>query len=309
MRQLLSPVIVRAARPDDYSLFVRLFAELGTGDAALTEDKWQVRILPSMFVAECDAPAGTQACGYIYVQVLQSSGYIRNLVVSPDFRGGGVGRMLLNHVAAYLRSTPGVVAWELNVKPDNAAALALYSSVGMHIVGEGVAIRLSWDSIDTMQDHDPPLTLEGRQFDASEDASLERQFGLIGGQIEDSRRRGFRTLLLCQANGVRGVACFDPSFPGCFPFRLASSLDARQMLTCTNSVWFSRRIVKAIHHVATIFSAFIQMSENMRHHHHTSPKCHGCKSLWRMIWLWRPFWRVLVEPTCACARYTCEVLL
>ncbi len=73
---------------------------------------------------------------------------------------------------------------------------------------------------------------------------------------------------------------------------------------------FSCWIAQIIHPVDLRYvSSFIQMSENMRHHHHTRPKCRGYKFLWRMIGLWQPILSVLMEPTYACARYTCEVLL
>jgi GNAT superfamily N-acetyltransferase len=226
-------VCVRAATRNDYALYARLVGELGTGDPPFSQEKWEQRILPGMFVGE-EAATG-EACAYVYFQVLTSTGYIRNLVVAPTHRARGIGRAMLRHVAAHLRAL-GIAQWELNVLPGNAPAIALYASVGMAPTGHGTAIRFAWRAIDALAEHaPPPVALAVRALEAADDAALERRFRLIDGQLEDSRRRGLLPLALCAVDGVctadaRGVACFDASFPGCAVFRLSHALDARALL-------------------------------------------------------------------------------
>jgi ribosomal protein S18 acetylase RimI-like enzyme len=58
------------------------------------------------------------------------SGFLKDLVVRPDWQRRGVGRALLLHLFATLRAR-GVASVELKVHADNPAGRGLYEQVGM----------------------------------------------------------------------------------------------------------------------------------------------------------------------------------
>jgi GNAT superfamily N-acetyltransferase len=221
-------VSLRPARPDDYAHYARLFPELGTGDPTFSEEKWRLSVLPHMLLGEL---AG-EVVGYVYTRVLEGVAYVTHVVVAPGQRGKGLGRAFMEHVAATLRAQ-GVPRWELNVKPDNVAAIRLYEAVGLRVSGEGAAVRFDWSLVDRLPEPALPLTV--RTFEAAEDAALERDFRLLSGQLADARRRRTVPLLVEREGVVRGLACFDPTFPGCFPVRLPEPADARVLFEAVRS--------------------------------------------------------------------------
>lgn len=76
-------------------------------------------------------------CGYALVaQVLGSRrAYFVSLGVSPGSRGQGIGRSLAEAGLEFARSN-GFDSIKLSVEPSNAAAIALYRSLGFVQVGE-----------------------------------------------------------------------------------------------------------------------------------------------------------------------------
>ena len=79
------------------------------------------------------APDGT-VLGYVGMMYVLDEGYIANVAVSPDARRRGVGRAL---IAALLdRAAELELAFvTLEVRPSNAAAIALYAGFGFEVVG------------------------------------------------------------------------------------------------------------------------------------------------------------------------------
>lgn len=55
--------------------------------------------------------------------------------VAPSFRGRGIGRLLLESALAHARSMPDLLQVTLGVNTTNAAAIALYESVGFEQFG------------------------------------------------------------------------------------------------------------------------------------------------------------------------------
>lgn len=60
-------------------------------------------------------------------------GHIISIAVSPDFRGMGIGRELLEGIIVKLRNK-GAESIRLEVRPSNKQAIALYRSVGFNEV-------------------------------------------------------------------------------------------------------------------------------------------------------------------------------
>ena len=69
---------------------------------------------------------------------------VLSIAVDPDFQGRGIGRRLLREGLSYLRRE-GAPDVRLEVRPHNAAAKALYESVGFVTVGQVSDTRGPWD--------------------------------------------------------------------------------------------------------------------------------------------------------------------
>lgn len=80
------------------------------------------------------AVEGETVLGYVGSQTVLDSTDILNVAVSPDHRGCGIGRALLTELEQRLRQQ-GVTEVLLEVRPSNAPAIALYTSLGFVQVG------------------------------------------------------------------------------------------------------------------------------------------------------------------------------
>jgi len=60
-------------------------------------------------------------------------GYIKRIVVHPDFRGRGLAKRLLMHVMAFARTEQNLQAVDLHVWEQNVAASKLYKSLGFEL--------------------------------------------------------------------------------------------------------------------------------------------------------------------------------
>ena len=80
------------------------------------------------------AVEGETVLGYVGSQTVLDSTDILNVAVSPDHRGCGIGRALLTELEQRLRQQ-GVTEVLLEVRPSNAPAIALYTSLGFIQVG------------------------------------------------------------------------------------------------------------------------------------------------------------------------------
>ncbi len=216
---------VRPATADDYAAFAGLAPQVGSGDPTPAADVWTSSMLPGSRVATL----GGQVVGYCYFQEYADSGYVRNVVVDQAARRRGVGRALMNAVAQHLRAR-GKTTWRLNVKPDNVAAIALYTDLGLRAAYTAKAFRLPWQCALGL----PSYGAAVRAVDADRDADLEDAFALPRGQLTRSRQMG-RTIFEARpadaTSPTLGLADFNPRFPGAFPFRVVDPRVARDLLT------------------------------------------------------------------------------
>ncbi len=128
------PVILDRLRAADADRCARLEALLFEGD-----DPWPARA----FVAELASPhnryvaarSGSLLVGYAGISRLgrhRPFEYeVHTIGVDPAYQGFGIGRRLLEHLLAFA----GDSVVFLEVRTDNATALALYESVGFVVIG------------------------------------------------------------------------------------------------------------------------------------------------------------------------------
>jgi ribosomal protein S18 acetylase RimI-like enzyme len=215
---------IRAATPADYPTFVRFFAELGTGHAPLAQERWQATAMPTTLLFERrDTPVG-----YCMYEVLTATGYVRNVVVAPEARGHGVGRAMMDELRRRFRAA-GCTGMCLNVKPDNAPAIALYTRAGMQPRYAAASVRLAWSALAGLPQPDP--LLRAAELPVADHALFERQLALEPGIVQ--RRRELPDMLvlgLWAGDAPAGIACFDPHFPGATPFRARDVGAARALL-------------------------------------------------------------------------------
>ncbi len=224
---------VRRAEATDYAAFARLMPELGTGDPVPTEDHWQAHQQATTLIGF----VGGEAVAYAYFDILADWGYVRNVVVTQQWRGRGLGHQLMHEVENFLQMH-GCSQWCLNVQPDNAAAVQLYARHGLVPAYHAYALRFPWSAVAPPWPEAPEIaSAEVATFplQPAEDAAVETRFGLPHGQLASRRSQPGRLLFrLGRADAsegpVLGVAMFDPMFPGAFPFRVASSALAFPLL-------------------------------------------------------------------------------
>jgi GNAT superfamily N-acetyltransferase len=202
---------IRAARSDDFDTYLRLLVELGVDDPAPSPEVWARRLLPSLQIAEQDG----RIAGFVLCELLQDTGYVRQLVTAPTARRAGVGRTLMLAAAARLRAA-GLERWRLNVKPENAAAIALYRSLGLAFKHESVALRLHWSDVEGLPHGQDPV----EELLPERDAEIEVSLGWPAALLSSSRRRNAASVIFhaTSEGELRGLAAFDPVFGGAYPF-------------------------------------------------------------------------------------------
>lgn len=148
------PLAIRLAAPDDIAIINQLdsFSTSPTRNIPREMQKYFGSVDPStherilIFLAEIDgAPVGkaelmlppAEATG-----VSSTTGYVKRVVVHPDYRGFGIARQLMEHIIDYARSVHGLEAIDLHVWEGNTPAIRLYESLGFHLQHRELYFRL-----------------------------------------------------------------------------------------------------------------------------------------------------------------------
>jgi GNAT superfamily N-acetyltransferase len=156
------PASIRPATPADVPLilaFIRALADYEklTPEVEATEEKLRATLFGEKPAAECllafaddsphAAPAGFAVYFTNFSTFLAKPGlYLEDLFVKPEFRGRGIGKALLLHLAR-LANHRGCGRMEWTVLDWNAPAIAFYESLGAERKLAWQICRLTGDAL------------------------------------------------------------------------------------------------------------------------------------------------------------------
>jgi ribosomal protein S18 acetylase RimI-like enzyme len=102
----------------------------------LPEETWKRRMRNTLFALDEDKLVGT----IVWVQdTMLKAKHIANIYgvyVTEEYRGRGVGRLLMDAALARIKKNGGVIKVKLAVNPTQKAAVKLYQSYGFKIAGK-----------------------------------------------------------------------------------------------------------------------------------------------------------------------------
>jgi len=218
---------LRSGTPEDYAAFARLFLELGVREPPPSSEVWAAEFAPLAWFQ--DGPEGPVA--YVVADVLGDLGYVVQLVVDASARRQGLGRRMLEEVAAHFR-TRGCTRWGLNVKRDNTAALVLYGSFGMRPLREAVTLTVSRAQVQALPA--APAGLEVVPVVEAEWAPLTAAFRMMPEKLARFSKRSSHQLLRLARPGApepTRLGMMDLRRGGVlFPFFAATPGHARVLL-------------------------------------------------------------------------------
>lgn len=157
------PVIVRAATPADLPLILDLIQQLAEyeklrDDCVATEERLRESLFGAVpaaevLVAEHDGePAGFALFLHNYSTFLAQRGiWLEDLFVRPAHRGFGIGKLLLERLAALaIARNCGRLEWA--VLDWNTPAIGFYSALGAVPMDEWTTFRVTGDALTRLAD-------------------------------------------------------------------------------------------------------------------------------------------------------------
>ncbi len=212
---------LRVAAPHDLDFYKRAFVELAVDDPMPSKEKWSRELEPHTVIAEIEG----NPVGYVFSQAFGSVGYLKQIVTIPDARRKGVGRALMLSVAEKLKAL-SCTEWALNVKANNTPAKALYTKLGMRLSYPSAVLQLEWSRALSL----PTTSLVAVVPGPSDDRVIEQTFKLLDGFVAERRELGRVLRSVVDGDQHVGLAVFDPTFPGSFPFQAGSIAIAGTLL-------------------------------------------------------------------------------
>jgi GNAT superfamily N-acetyltransferase len=152
---------IRDATEDDVPLILSLVKELAeyerlSCEVAATEEALRHWLFGERPVAEVllgyrgDEPAGFALFFHSFSTFLGKPGiYLEDLYVRPEFRGAGIGRALLVHLAGLARER-GCGRLEWSVLDWNELAIGFYRRVGASPLGGWTVYRVAGEALDDL---------------------------------------------------------------------------------------------------------------------------------------------------------------
>lgn len=154
----VAAVSIRVATAEDAALILRFIRELAIyekAESSVQTDEAGIRA--SLFGADAKAhalicEAGGQAIGYAvyfynYSTWLGRNGlYLEDLYVSPEHRGSGAGKALLQHIAR-IAVAEGCGRFEWSVLDWNEPAIRIYEAAGARPQSEWTVYRLEGEAL------------------------------------------------------------------------------------------------------------------------------------------------------------------
>lgn len=162
----MGEVRVRAASEADVPLILSFIKELAeyerlSHEVVATEEALQKWLFGERPVAEVaigddeDGPAGFALFFHNFSTFLGRPGiYLEDLYVRPEFRGRGVGRVLLTHLAK-LAKERGCGRLEWSVLDWNGPAIGFYESLGASLVDGWTVYRVTGEALEELTRRQP----------------------------------------------------------------------------------------------------------------------------------------------------------
>jgi GNAT superfamily N-acetyltransferase len=156
-----SAIEIRSARPSETDLVLSLVRELAEyerllPDCVATEEQVGETLFsqhPRAFceIAECDGePAGFAIWFYNYSTFRAKHGiYLEDLFVRPAYRGRGLGKALLVHLARWALQD-GCARFEWSVLNWNEPSIAFYKALGAKPMTEWTAYRVDGEPLERL---------------------------------------------------------------------------------------------------------------------------------------------------------------
>ena len=150
-KQPTTALAIRLATPDDIALIEMLdsFSSSPTRDIHRDVEKYFGSVDPSthehtfIFIAEIvGVAAGKAELMLPPAESTQEVGYVKRVIVHPDFRGRGLAKHLMQHIISFASSTYQLTALDLHVWEKNYAALRLYEELGFELQHRELYYRL-----------------------------------------------------------------------------------------------------------------------------------------------------------------------
>ena len=157
-----SPLVIRLATPEDIATIELLdsFSSSPTRDIHRVMEQYFGSVDPSIhertliFLAEMNGVAAAKAElmlppadpeHVISTNTISTNsiGYIKRVVVHPQYRKHGLARHLMHHIIAFARTEQHIIAIDLHVWEGNIPAIRLYESLGFEIKHHELYFRLS----------------------------------------------------------------------------------------------------------------------------------------------------------------------
>ncbi|QFU77579.1 GNAT family N-acetyltransferase [Halioglobus maricola] len=154
----MANIQIRPAKPEDSGLIYRFVRELAiyekaleevaTDEAGLREALFGAKPLAHGLISEIDAqPVGFAIYFYNFSTWLGKYGiFLEDLYVSPEYRGHGAGKALLQHLAKQAVAE-GCGRFEWNVLDWNEPSIKFYEACGAVAMSEWIGYRLSGDAL------------------------------------------------------------------------------------------------------------------------------------------------------------------
>lgn len=153
----MSAFVIRAAEPSDTALILALLGEFAAYVKAPEFKLNEADVLRDMFGAAChcelafrgDEPAGIAVWFWIYKSFRAARGlFVEDLYVREAYRGQGLGKALLAHLAGKARAAGGFLEWQ--VLDWNTGAISFYKMLGAQPLGQWLNYRLEGESLERL---------------------------------------------------------------------------------------------------------------------------------------------------------------
>ena len=144
-------LVIRLATPEDIEQidYLDSFGTSPTRDIHRDIDKYFGSVDPSthehtlIFLLEIDGTIVGKAELMLPPQGTSNAiGYMKRIVIHPNFQGKGLARQLLTHIITYARSERKLSALDLHVWEQNQPAIRLYETLGFEMRHREIYYRL-----------------------------------------------------------------------------------------------------------------------------------------------------------------------